>query len=497
LFFIFAGFNLFSLDLDFYGQYRVETKTIELPRTYGNDSVDSDFILVEPVHVSGGSYIHFDSLASVHSIFSIGNVQYNLPVTGKMSRFIFHIPEDSVVSRFALKSQERDVHFSELTVSDSFPESSGLTSVLFQKNKVTLLTEPDNFPLSLNFSSEKTEAEENIELTLTYHDGDEKYEIRTKAGNNPYWFYPEESERFPSEISIHINRAVLDHVDFAIDFPEEKALPIDLETLLFRKPSLWRREAYELYDWNDFPGMLIIDTADYRTQSLFFKRLAFFTEKKISVGELLSDQELEPLHGWNAHDYKAPDLARFFNKAARENFPLNERELELRKLLIANGVLKETSGRVRPGTGGILSISRESSPRLRELFLVHEGYHGIFFISEEFVTEVTEIWHSLTDEERHFWESFLDMYSYNISDEYLLINEFQAYLMQQEVARADSYFRGKINWMLSLKPQLAGEMRFLLENHGDTFSRSARLVEKSAYSLTGIKAGDLVLKRKK
>lgn len=89
------------------------------------------------------------------------------------------------------------------------------------------------------------------------------------------------------------------------------------------------------------------------------------------------------------------------------------------------------------------------------------------------------------------------MYSYNVSDEYLLINEFQAYLMQQKTELADSYFRGKINWMLGLKPHLVGEMRSLLANYGDTFTKSAELVENSAFSLTGIKAGDLVLKRKK
>jgi len=37
----------------------------------------------------------------------------------------------------------------------------------------------------------------------------------------------------------------------------------------------------------------------------------------------------------------------------------------------------------------------------------------------------------------------------------------------------------------------------LLSNHGDTFSRSAEAVENAAYTLTGIRAGDLVLKRKK
>ncbi len=159
--------------------------------------------------------------------------------------------------------------------------------------------------------------------------------------------------------------------------------------------------------------------------------------------------------------------------------------------------MKSSGDRMRPGEGGILSISRSSSERLRWLFMTHECYHGVFFSSDEFILAVTQIWKNLAEEERNFWRIFLDMYGYNVNDEYLLINEFQAYLMQQDTSQADSYFRGKINWILSMKPHLQGSLGFLLSEYGDTFSRSAVAVENAAYSLTGIRAGDLVLKRKK
>lgn len=324
----------------------------------------------------------------------------------------------------------------------------------------------------------------------------EIYDLKTRKGRNSYWFYnlPENDIH---HISLDLKQARLVGLDRDVQYKKEEAINIDLEQFAFYDLNDWRQDNYELFRWDLFPDMLLIDTLSYEVQSAFFKRLAFFTEKKISAGTLLSEEELELIHGWNAHDYKADDLARFYNEAQASDFPLNEYELLLKEILLENGILRKSGNRVRPLKGGILSISRSSSDRLRWLFLTHECYHGVFFSSDEFIEEITSIWEGLAEVEREFWRIFLDMYGYNINDEYLLINEFQAYLMQQDVSLADAYFRGKIQWILSIKPNLRKTMNVLLSEYGDSFIRSAREVEKAAYSLTGIRAGDLVLKRKK
>ncbi|MBN2656607.1 MAG: hypothetical protein JXR86_06075 [Spirochaetales bacterium] len=484
------------MELNYYNLYNVRTGVLKWPSSYKPLNSDGKYILAEPVSLSAGSYVYFDLSTNASSRLELGGAWFDIPATDEMTRYIIFIDQDTVLRDFSFQSRNPEINLTDLSAVGEYPESSFL-SVVFNGKVTSVRTGTDSFPLFLNFESDSTENVENIELILGYDEKTENFGIRTRTGDNPYWLYQDESDLVPGEVSVSVENSVLSKIERSLVFSEDAALPIDLESLLYRNPALWRQKGYEIYNWNDFPGMLIIDTADYSIQSDFFKRMAFFTEKKISAGELLSDAELKPLHGWNAHDYRAADLARFFNEAAKENFPLNDREHELRRILIANDVLKETSGRVRPSKGGILSISRESSDNLRYLFLTHECYHGVFFFSDEYVSSVTGIWQSLAEEERNFWRSFLDMYGYNVSDEYLLINEFQAYLMQQKTELADAYFRGKINWMLGIRPDLVGEMRSLLANYGDTFTKSANLVENSAFSLTGIKAGDLVLKRKK
>ena len=81
--------------------------------------------------------------------------------------------------------------------------------------------------------------------------------------------------------------------------------------VLLYDPEHWRQPDYELFSWTRFPGILIMDTASYAVQSRFFKRLAFYVEKRGYRGRLIPEEEFAGLHGFNAHDYRAEDLARF------------------------------------------------------------------------------------------------------------------------------------------------------------------------------------------
>ena len=126
--------------------------------------------------------------------------------------------------------------------------------------------------------------------------------------------------------------------------------------------------------------LLIFDTADYATQSRLFRRLAFFVEKRGFRGRLLTDEDLAGRRGYNAHDYAAPDLARFFTLAQHEGVVLNEAELLLRDVAVMHGIVQpDPGGGWRAGAGAILSISQASSPLLRDLLLRHEALHGLYF----------------------------------------------------------------------------------------------------------------------
>jgi hypothetical protein len=219
-------------------------------------------------------------------------------------------------------------------------------------------------------------------------------------------------------------------------------LPADPAAVLLYDPRLWRQPDYELFAWERFPGILILDTADYAAQDRFFKRLAFFVEKQGYRGRLVTGQEMSGLHGYNAHDYRAEDLARFFAAADAQGFALNREEELLRTMLTANGLLRD-GGKAgsEAGQGAVLSISRESGELLRALLLTHEAFHGLFFTLPNYRRACEEAWGELEEPERRFWRLFLDWGSYDFHDGYLAANEMQAYLFQQPRSGLNFYFR--------------------------------------------------------
>jgi len=202
----------------------------------------------------------------------------------------------------------------------------------------------------------------------------------------------------------------------------------------------WRDRRYEVFRWDRFPSLLIFDTADYAVQDRMFKRLAFFVEKAGFRGRLASDEEIAEIHGWNAHDYRAEDLARFFQAARKVNFPLLAEERELERMLLAAGIIKESGAGIQEGDGGVISISRESESYLRTLFMTHEGFHGLFFIDEDFRAFSSGRWQQLSAEAKRFIVSFFNFQHYDTADNYLLVNEFMAHVLQQPVSQSVHYF---------------------------------------------------------
>ena len=93
-----------------------------------------------------------------------------------------------------------------------------------------------------------------------------------------------------------------------------------------------------------------------------------------------------------------------------------------------------------PGRGAVLSISRSSSAIERRYLLTHESFHGVFFSSLEYREFCFRLWDSLPEAERQFYSSFLDSLGYDSDDRLLSVNEFQAYLMQQPLKYAASFF---------------------------------------------------------
>jgi hypothetical protein len=281
----------------------------------------------------------------------------------------------------------------------------------------------------------------------------------------------------------------------SIERRRPKPCHASLGTILYGsdgRSSSWD-DAFRLYRWERYPGTLIFDTADWETQAALFKRLAFFVEKRGFAGTLLSQAELVGRYGWNAHNYHPGDLARFFTRAQDEEVDLTGLEMELRQLLLQEGLIAEAGGKYTAGSGGVLSVSRASSPALRELLLVHEALHGIFYAVPAFRHAVEREWDGLSEAERTFWRFLLGVMGYNPEDAYLMQNEFQAYLLQQEPQAVHGYFRTRLIPRLKRwYPEREDYIDRFLAAYPATFKESAHRLSKRLFDHTGRAAGRLV-----
>ena len=265
--------------------------------------------------------------------------------------------------------------------------------------------------------------------------------------------------------------------------------------ILNYKTSQWRTLDYELYEWDRFPQILFFDTRNYEVQDRLFRRMAYFVEKQGYKGRLLTNEELGDMHGYNAHDYSAESMARFFNKAAELNFQLNEEELLLKKILIHNGLLESDGFYVKANEGGLVSISRETPNWSRINLLAHEGWHTIFFRDAEFRNYVSAVYYTFDPTSLDFLIDYFKSQpglGYDVNDEYLMHNEFMAYIMQQRLSEVSTYFvhlanRGSV---IDFTPQLAAYVR---KTEGRGFEDAANALNDFVYDKYGIVCGNIAL----
>lgn len=270
-------------------------------------------------------------------------------------------------------------------------------------------------------------------------------------------------------------------------------IPIEMSELLYYPASSWRRDEFELFSWSLYPKILWIDSRDYTVQAAMFKRMAYFIEKRGVIGTLLSDEELAGRHGWNGHNYRGEGLAAFFNAVEEQSFPINELERGVREIAAEYGIISRADdGAWVAGPGGILVISRQSYPELRRLLLSHEAMHGVFYEEPAFREAVVGYWNSeLTEREREYWRSFFGWAGYSPDDEYLMINEFQAYLLQQDESAVGWYFRTRIADRLRGSRSVgAATVDAFLADYPRTFVDAAAAMNQALFRTAGMVGGD-------
>jgi len=272
-------------------------------------------------------------------------------------------------------------------------------------------------------------------------------------------------------------------------------IPAELGAMLSFLPEQWRQPRYEVFRWTDEPAILIFDTASYEVQDRLFKRLAFFVEKKAYAGTIPGFQSIAGLHGFNAHDYRAEDLARFFSTADRLGIHLLSEEQELEGILLGAGVLRKENGAVRAGTGGVISISRSGTAELRTRLLTHEALHGLYFTSPGFRASVTAVWDGADEELRQFVRLYLSWpeWGYDLSNSYLLVNEFMAYLLQYtEDEMLSKLFESGITWLRERYPDRAAWLTRFGKSGRAEITAAYRALEELLWRELGVGGGRLV-----
>ena len=311
-------------------------------------------------------------------------------------------------------------------------------------------------------------------------------------GTGIYDFYYGVLGFTPREIELQGGNVKLVSLSFREPGAYPQPIDIDFSSLLTYPRELWRTGSFELYRWSLAPDILVFDFEDYTVQSAFLKRMAFFVEKEGVRGRLLSNEVIAPLHGWNAHDYRAEDIARFFSVAEAESFTLNPEEQMLSEILLNNGIIEAAESGYLAGKGGFLSITRESPAYLRRLFLTHEGCHGLFFTDSGLRNRSELLWQSFSLEEKEFWRTFFSWKGYDAGDQYLVVNELQAYLLQQSVKEADPYYLDyTLPRMTELFPASQPVVDRLIDDFPGHFTNAAGNLNEYLMNRWGVRAGNL------
>lgn len=294
--------------------------------------------------------------------------------------------------------------------------------------------------------------------------------------------------------TVNIKKIIMCENDKSALSPNEcvlSPLPTDVGLITTASMEKWRSKDYELFEWDRFHNVLIFDTRNYHVQRDFFRRMAFFCEKKGYRGKILTDEQLGAMHGYNAHDYSARSIAKFFTAVDKKKIKITEKENLLRDIALHNGLIEKTENGYKELTGAVISISQESPLWLRRNLANHELWHGLYFTDEDFQKKCAEIYDDINDKSRAFvtgyWAS-QDTLGYDQNDDDLLRNELMAYIMQQSKSNVAPYFvhlanRGSV---MAAIPRLCEWVR---ENDGAAFTDIAKTFDEYARSKWHLNCG--------
>lgn len=277
-------------------------------------------------------------------------------------------------------------------------------------------------------------------------------------------------------------------------FVAPNPLPADIWTILHFPQPQWRQAFLETFSWNLFPDIIIIDFANLEIQDRFVKRIVYFVEKKHYRGKLYSNSTIAPLHGWNANDFSAESLAAFYSLAAKTNFHLNAEEVLLRECLVQWKLIAHQGSLWIPLKGGLLSVARgpQMTELNRTLLLQHECQHGIYFARSDFRKSSEDAYHTMSPSAKSFMKDYLSFYQYDPEDHELMVNETQAYLLQQPIGALTSYLTfNMVKNYARIYPNREAAFRKLAMSNSAAIIKTAHALSEELFRQTGLINGEL------
>ena len=373
-------------------------------------------------------------------------------------------------------------------------------SLVFPVENTSVSSMPE-FAITLDQTKENKSTLEN-KVLINFTLGGEKFSLNNVKTDSQI-IIPSSALKSPfsraeiTQNSDHISSFILRATYNQPNSEGQVLIPVrtDPGLILNYNKSAWRTLDYEIFEWDRFELILFFDTRNYNIQDNFFKRMAYFVEKEGYKGTLLTNEQLQGKHGYNAHDYSAASMVNFFNKALQENFTLNKEEEILKKILLENDLIEFDGTVFIPNEGGIVSISQESAPYLRSTFLAHEGWHTLFFKDEEFRNFTSAVYYTMDQTSIQFLKDYFKSQpglGYDQNDDYLMHNEFMAYIMQQNISEVSKYFvhlanRGSV---IKYTPKLAAYVR---KTEGKTFEDAALALNDFVFDKYQIIGGNITL----
>jgi hypothetical protein len=127
--------------------------------------------------------------------------------------------------------------------------------------------------------------------------------------------------------------------------------------------------------------------------------------------------------------------------------------------------------------------------------MAHEGFHGIYFLDEDFRLFTRRRLSGLDAVSKRFILSYFDYQAYDITDQYLVENEYMAHMLQQSAGAATEYFGKTIpgrllqsEWRRGVLPE-KDEESGVYPHLAKSFEQEARAFSRYAEERWGLSGG--------